>query len=288
MTPRAALVLVLAALPWTACMAQPQGVVAEEAPRTAFKVCQDPNNLPFSNVKGEGFEDRIAQLFARDLGLPLKYYFFPNRLAFIRNTLRYKLPDEDYPCDVVIGVPSDFDQVSATRPYYRSTYVLVAARGKGLDGLKTSDDLLKLPEDKLQALRIGVYDRSPGSLWLARHGLVDRGVPYRIMSPDPNEYPGQIIERDLAQGKIDAAIVWGPIGGYFARRVRSPELFIVPMKSEPGVPFEYSMAMGVRYGEPKWKQQVEGLIARHRDEILAILRDYGVPLVALPAATADK
>lgn len=286
MTARAVLVLAFAVLAGTTG-AQAQAV-ADGAPRTAFKVCQDPNNLPFSNTKGEGFENRIAELFARDLGVPLQYYSFPNRLAFIRNTLRYKLPDEDYPCDVVLGVPADFDQVSATRPYYRSTYVLVVPRGKGLDTLKNSDDLLALPPDKLRALRIGVYDRSPGSLWLARHGLVDRGVPYRIMSPDPDEYPGQIIERDLARGSIDAAIVWGPIGGYFARRVRSPELLVVPMKSEPGVPFEFSMAMGVRYGEPKWKQQVEGLIAKHRTEITAILRDYGVPLVAEPTPTAGK
>jgi mxaJ protein len=287
MTPRRWGLLALAALAW-ACGAALAQAVPDEPPRTAFKVCQDPNNLPFSNLKGEGFENKIAELLARDMGLPVTYYSFPNRLAFIRNTLRYKLPDAAYPCDVVIGVPADFDQVAATKPYYRSTYALVFAKGKGLDGARNSDDLLALPPEKLRALRIGVYDRSPASMWLARHDLVDRGVPYAMMSPDPDQYPGQIIERDLAQGKIDAAIVWGPIAGFFAKRVRSPELLVVPMKSEPGIPFEYAMAMGVRYGEPKWKQQVEGLVAKHRDEILAILRDYGVPLVADPAATAGK
>lgn len=256
----------------------------EEPARRALRVCQDPNNLPFSNLKGEGFENRIAELFARDLGLPLAYYSFPNRLAFIRNTLRYRLPEQDYRCDVVLGVPADFGQVAVTRPYYRSTYALVFAKGQGLDAVKTSDDLLALPPERLRTLRIGVFDRSPGSLWLARHGLVDRGVPYAIMSPDPDQYPGQIIERDLAQGRIDAAIVWGPIAGYFARRVRTPELQVAPMKSEPGLPFDYAIAMGVRHGEPQWKQQVEGLLARHREEILAILREYGVPLVAEPVA----
>jgi hypothetical protein len=108
-------------------------------PRKALRVCQDPNNLPFSNLKGEGYENRIAELFARDLKLPVKYYSFPQRLAFIRNTLRYKLPGEDYPCDVVMGVPAGFDQVSATKPYYRSTYALVYARGRSLDGVKTSE-----------------------------------------------------------------------------------------------------------------------------------------------------
>jgi quinoprotein dehydrogenase-associated probable ABC transporter substrate-binding protein len=283
---RAAAVAVVA----LAALASPGGAARaqDEPARTAFKVCQDPNNLPFSNLKAEGFENRIAEVFARDLGLPLAYYSFPARLAFIRNTLRYKLPDEPYPCDIVLGVPADFDQVSATRPYYRSTYVLVVPKGKGLDGLRSSDDLLALPPEQLRTLRIGVYDRSPGSQWLAHHGLVDRGVPYAIMSPDPDQYPGQIIERDLAQGRIDAAIVWGPIGGYFARRVASPQLLVVPMKSEPGVPFEYSIAMGVRYGEPEWKKQVEGLIAKHREEILAILRDYGVPLVAAPVTAEGK
>ena len=277
-----ALALAIAALACAAGAAQAQAV-PDDSPRKTFKVCQDPNNLPFSNLQGEGFENRIAELFARELGLPLAYYSFPNRLAFIRNTLRYRLPGEDYRCDVVLGVPAEFDQVAATRPYYRSTYALVFPRGKGLDGLRNSDDLLALPPDKLRALRIGVYDRSPASLWLARHDLVDRGVPYPIMSPDPDQYPGQLIERDLAQGKIDAAIVWGPIAGYFARRVRSPELALVPMKSEPGLPFEFSIAMGVRYGEPNWKQQVEGLLAKNQAQILAILRDYGVPLVAEPA-----
>ena len=275
------------ALAWAAAAACAQPA-PEDVPRTALKVCQDPNNLPYSNLQGEGFENRIAELFARDLGLPVVYYSFPNRLAFIRNTLRYKLPDQDYPCDLVMDVPAGFDQVSATRPYFTSSYALVFPKGKGLDHVRTSDDLLALPAEKLRTLRIGLYDRSPGSQWLARHDLVDRGVPYSIMQPDPEQYPGQIIERDLASGKIDAAIVWGPIAGFFARRVRSPQLQLASMRSEPGLPFDYSIAMGVRYGEPKWKQLVEGLLAKHHDEILAILREFGVPLVAAPAATAAK
>lgn len=286
MTARGLAALLFAGLAWPAGTAHAQP--AEPPARTALKVCQDPNNLPFSNLKGEGFENRIAELFARDLGLPLAYFSFPNRLAFIRNTLRYRLPGEDYRCDVVLGVPAEFDQVAVTKPYYRSTYALVYAKGQGLDGVRTSDDLLALPPEKLRTLRIGVYDRSPASRWLALHGLVDRGVPYPIMSPDPDQYPGQLIERDLAQGRIDAAIVWGPIAGYFARRIRSPELALAPMKSEPGLPFDYAIAMGVRHGEPKWREQVEGLLARHREEILAILREYGVPLVPEPASTAGR
>ncbi|HEX6362209.1 MAG TPA: substrate-binding domain-containing protein [Albitalea sp.] len=261
---------------------------AEDAPpaRQALRVCQDPNNLPFSDTKGQGFENKLAELFARELGLPVTYYSFPQRMAFIRNTLRYKLPGEDYRCDIVMGVPAGFDQVSATKPYYRSTYVLVVPQGKGLDGVRDSKDLLALPPEKLKALRIGLYDRSPASEWMARHDLVDQAVVYKMLNADPDQYPGEIIERDLAAGRIDAAIVWGPIGGFYAKRVKSPELKAVPMVAEPGLRFDYAMAMGVRYGEPQWKQQVEALIDKRRAEIHAILRDYGVPLVEEPPASA--
>ena len=244
-----------------------------------LRVCADPNNLPFSNARGEGFENRIAELFAKKLGLPVQSYSFPQRMNFIRNTLRYKLPGEDYRCDIVMGVPAGFDQVSATKPYYRSTYALVFAKGHGMDAVKSADDFLKLDAQQLARLRIGIYDRTPASQWLAKHELVDRAVPYPIMNPDPDQYPGEILEKDLAAGKIDAAIVWGPIAGYFAKRVRSPELVVVPLASEPGVRFDYPMAMGVRYGERAWKDQIEALIDKHRGEITAILRDYGVPLL---------
>jgi mxaJ protein len=252
--------------------------------RKALKVCQDPNNLPFSNTSGEGFENKIAELFGKDLGLPVSYYGFPNRMNFIRNTLRYKLPTDDYPCDIVMGVPAGFDQVSVTKPYYTSTYALVYPKGTGLDAVRSSDDLLALPRDKLATLRIGLYDRSPASQWLARHDLVDRGVPYPMMNADPAQYPGQLIEHDLEQGRIDVAIVWGPIAGFFARRVHTPELVVVPMKSEPGLAFDFAMAMGVRYGEPDWKRQVEALLVKHHSEIQAILRGYGVPLLDTAAS----
>lgn len=262
-------------------------VAQDAAPaRQAFRVCQDPNNLPFSNTRSEGIENRIAELFARDLKLPVAYFSFPQRMAFIRNTLRYKLPGEDYRCDIVMGVPAGFDQVSATKPYYRSTYAMVLPAGRGLDGVNSSADFLALDPAQLRKLKIGLYDRSPASEWLARHNLVDQGVPYAMLNPDPEQYPGEIIERDLAQGKIDVAIVWGPIAGYFARRIEHPKMRVVAMASEPGVKFDYQMAMGVRYGEREWKQQIEALIVQHRDDIQAILREYGVPLLDLEPAAA--
>lgn len=267
---------------WIAALALLAGAAGAEeqsAPRKALRVCQDPNNLPFSNTRGEGIENRIAEVFGKALGMPVSYYSFPQRLAFIRNTLRYKLPGEDYPCDIVMGVPVGFDQVSVTKPYYRSTYALVFPQGKGLDQVQSVADFLKLDRARLDTLRIGIYDRSPASDWLSKHGLVDRGIPYKIMNADPDQYPGEIIEKDLASGQLDVAIVWGPIAGYFAKRVKSPALTVVPMKSEPGVKFDYQMAMGVRYGEREWKQQVEALIESRQAEIQAILREFGVPLV---------
>ena len=249
------------------------------AKREALRVCQDPNNLPFSNVDGEGIENKLAELFGRALGLPVTYYSFPQRLAFIRNTLRYKLPGEDYPCDIVMGIPVGYDQVSVTKPYYRSTYALVFPQGKGMDQVKSADDFLKLDAATLAKLRIGVYDRSPASDWLSRHNLLEQGVPYQIMNADPKQYPGEIIEKDLAAGKLDVAIVWGPIAGYFAKRVKAPTLTVVPLKSEPGVNLAFQMAMGVRYGEREWKQQIEGLLESQRPGIEAILREYAVPVV---------
>jgi len=266
--------LALAAAAWNAAAQQ-----EAPPPRTALRVCQDPNNLPFSNTKGEGIENRIAEVFGKSMGLPVVYYSFPQRLAFIRNTLRFKLPGQDYPCDIVMGVPAGYDQVSVTKPYYHSTYALVFPQGKGLDGVKSGEDFLKLDPAVLAKLRIGLYDASPASAWLNKHNLVDRGVPYKIMNADPAQYPGQIIENDLASGKLDAAIVWGPIAGYYARRVKSPALTVVPLKSERGVQFDYQMAMGVRYGEREWKQQVESLIEANRAQIQAILAEFAVPQV---------
>lgn len=256
---------------------------AQDAPRQALKVCQDPNNLPFSNERGEGIENRIAEVFGKALGLPVTYYAFPQRMNFIRNTLRYKLPGQDYPCDVVLGVPAGFEQVSATKPYYRSTYALVYASGGALDGVTSGQQFLALDRERLGKLRIGLYDRSPASAWLAKHGLVDSGVPYPILSPDPDNYPGQMLERDLAGGKLDAAIVWGPIAGFVAQRVKTPKLVVVPLASEPGVKFDYAIAMGVRYGEPEWKRQIEQLIDGHQGEIRQILQSYGVPLLETDA-----
>ena len=244
-----------------------------------LRVCQDPNNLPFSNTKGEGIENKLAELFAKKLGWKLDYFSFPQRMGFIRNTIKFKLPGTNYRCDIIMGVPSGFDQVATTKPYYRSTYALVFPKGKGLDNVKSKQDFLQLDPKQLKKLKIGLYDRSPASQWLSRRGLLELAVPYRMMNADPNQYPGEIIEKDLAAGKIDVAIVWGPLGGYFAKKIKEPELSIVPLTSEPGVNFQYEMAMGVRFGENEWKAQVDKFLDQSKPEINAILREFYVPLL---------
>jgi mxaJ protein len=249
---------------------------ADEA-RTAFRPCIDPNNMPFSNEQGEGFENRIANLFATQLGLPVQSYASPQRMNFVRNTLRYRLPGSDFRCDILMGVPVGYDQTWTTAAYYRSTYVLVFPKGKGLDEVKSGADLFTVFAAGKKKPVIGIYDRSPASIWLVKHGWEEQARPYRMMSADPEQYPGEIISKDLEQGAIDAAIVWGPIGGYFAKRLGS--LAVVPLRSEPGVKFDYEMAMGVRYGEREWKSVVEKLIADNRPAVTAILREYSVPLI---------
>ena len=244
-----------------------------------LRVCQDPNNLPFSNTNGEGIENKLAELFAKKLGWKLDYFSFPQRMGFIRNTIKFKLPGTNYRCDIIMGVPSGFDQVATTKPYYRSTYALVFPKGKGLDNVKSKQDFLQLDPKQLKKLKIGLYDRSPASQWLSRRGLLELAVPYRMMNADPNQYPGEIIEKDLAAGKIDVAIVWGPLGGYFAKKIKEPELSIVPLTSEPGVNFQYEMAMGVRFGENEWKAQVDKFLDQSKPEIDAILREFYVPLL---------
>jgi len=265
----------------TFLLAMALGVPAARADdaRTAFRPCIDPSNLPFANTKGEGFENQIADLFAKKLDLPVQSYALPQRMNFIRNTLRYKLPGEEFRCDIVMSVPAGYDQAWATVPYYRSTYALVYPKGKGLDQVKTGTDLFDLPPERRSKLIIGIHDRSPASTWLVKHGFEAQAKPYPMLSPDPDQYPGELIEKDLALGKIDAAIVWGPIAGYYARRVRNVELVVVPLKSEPGVKFDYEMAMGVRYGEREWKETIDRLIVENRPAITVILRDFRVPLL---------
>jgi quinoprotein dehydrogenase-associated probable ABC transporter substrate-binding protein len=246
----------------------------------ALRVCQDPANLPFSNEAGEGYTNRIAQVIGRQMGIAVEYFSFPQRLGYFRNTLKFKVPgDSYYRCDVDLNVPVDNGEISATKPYYRSSWVLVYVNGRGLDGVKTEEDLARVKPEVMEHVRIGVGDRSPGSQWLLRHDMLKNGVPMQMMRADPSYYPGEVIEKDLANGKFDAAIVWGPVAGYYVSRVSAPAMTIVPLKSMPGVPMQYAFGFGVRFGEPKWKARLQAALDASKDEITAILKEYHVPLV---------
>jgi quinoprotein dehydrogenase-associated probable ABC transporter substrate-binding protein len=249
-------------------------------PPRALKVCDDPNNLPFSNDKGEGFENKIAEVLARRLDLPLEYFHYPLRINVVRNTIRYKLPNQsEYRCDLLSGVPSDFGAVATTRPYFRSTYVLVYRKDGKLDGVSSAEDLLGLDAARLKTLKIGVYERTPAVAWLLKHKLIDQAVHYRLLNADPGHYPGKIIEEGLVPGKLDAVVVWGPIGGYFARPAKNAGLVVVPLKSEPGVRFDFGVSMGVRHGEKAWRDKLQQTLDESREDIDRILREYAVPRV---------
>ena len=254
------------------------GVFADES--SAFRVCADPNNLPLSSRNQDGLENKIAELWARELGLPLEYTWFPQRRGFIRNTL--KALDESgrgYKCDFVMGVAAGFDQLLTTDPYYRSTYALVYAKGGDLDDVTSGKDLINMDPEIRNRLRIGAFTPTPGAKWLARHGMTEQMVAFVAMSGDPAAYPGEIIENELASGNLDAAIVWGPIAGFFARRAEGVEMAVIPLASEPGIQFEFAISAGVRYGDGERKRILEELIRSTAAPMQEILNAYNVPLL---------
>ena len=255
-------------------------------PAGVLKVCADPSNLPLSNSKGEGYENKIAQALANDLNKRVEYTFFPQRIGFIRNTLRAKDEEShEYKCDLIVGVPKDYELTATTLPYMHSTYALIFAARSDLNGLHSADELLKLPLEKRNSLRIGVFTKSPGSDWLLKNGLVDRAVSYSHQSGDPDESPAKTIERDLAAGKIDAAILWGPMASMLVANrakvagAKESKWLSVPFEPEPTIRFDYEISMGIRNGEKEWKETLDAWIVGHRPEIEAILMSYKVPLV---------
>jgi quinoprotein dehydrogenase-associated probable ABC transporter substrate-binding protein len=260
----------LLALLATACAAKGHA----DAPQRELRVCADPNNLPFSNQRGEGFENRLADLIARDLHATVRYTWWPQRRGFIRNTLKAGA------CDVVLGVPSSFEMALATRPYYRSTYVFVYRQDRGLR-LRSFDDPI------LRKLRIGVQMigddgyNSPPAHALANRGMIDNVVGYTVYGDysQPNP-PARIVEA-VAAGEVDVAVVWGPLAGYFAPRQRVP-LAVVPVAPQidmPFLPFVFDIAMGTRRGDAKLHAELDDILERRRPEIDALLDRYGVPRV---------
>jgi quinoprotein dehydrogenase-associated probable ABC transporter substrate-binding protein len=258
--------------------------VAADQPDSVLRVCADPDNLPLSNQRGEGYENKIAEALASDLGRRIEYTFFPQRMGFVRNTLRQRdEATQQFKCDVIIGVPKGYELTATTRPYMRSTYALLFADPARQGSVRTADDLLRLPPEKLKALRFGVFSRSPGSDWLLRHGLIEQAVAYAPQSGDVHENPANIIERDLNEGKIDVAILWGPMAAYLVQRhAASPqhaEWRAVPFLPDPQIRFDYEIAMGVRFGEKQWQGVLDNWIDTHQARIDEILTSYRVPLL---------
>ena len=239
-----------------------------------LRVCADPNNLPFSNRRGEGLENRLAELIARDLGARVRYTWWAQRRGFFRSTLNAGL------CDLVPGMPASLEMAWATRPYYRSTHVFVSRRDRNL-GIRSFDD------PKLRTLRIGVqligddYTNTPPAHALARRGITSNLVGYRVQGDYAEPNPPAAIVDAVARGEVDVAVVWGPLAGYFATRQRVP-LVVVPVEPKidvPFLPFVFDIAMGVRRGDTAFRASVESVLVRRRPEIDRLLAEYGVPRV---------
>ena len=246
---------------------------------TSLRVCADPNNLPFSNEKGEGFENRIAERLAHDLGLPLRYTWKPQRRGFVRTTLNSGV------CHLIMGVPSSYEMVRTSRPYYKSTYVFVYRRDRGYH-------ITSLADSALRRLKIGIhvigddYNNTPPAQALAARGIIDNVKGYTIYGdysrPNP---PARLIDA-VAKGEVDVAIVWGPLAGYFAPRASVP-LAIVPVPASSDISGEkwtFAISMGVRHRDAGLAQLLDQLLDQEQPSIDSILSDYGMPRVDTDAA----
>ena len=239
---------------------------AEAVDHSSLRVCADPSNLPFSNQAGEGFENKIAELLAGELGVPVRYTWFPQATGFVRNTLMARK------CDLVVGISLGFELLQNTNPYYRSSYALVYRSDRGTS-------ISSLQDPSLKDMRIGVIAGTPPATLLARYGLMGRVRPYQLVADTRFNQPGKQMVEDISAGAVDIGILWGPIAGYYAKRQKTP-LSVVPLTSRPGeTKLDYRITMGIRFNEPDWKHRINGLIEEKQDAINAILLDYGVPLL---------
>lgn len=240
--------------------------MAAEDP-TLFRVCAPKDNLPFSNEQGEGFENKIAEVLAQELGKKLQFFFWYDRQGFYRNSL------SAHRCDVVMGTASDADMTRNSKPYYRSGYVFVYKKSSGLN-IKDWDS----PD--LHKVKIGVVGETPPTRPLADKGLLDNSRPYRLQR-DLNLPPSFLID-DLIKGDIDVAIVWGPIGGYFAKK-SGADLVVVPTpeyaQNNPHGKEYWNISVGVRKKDKDRIALINQALERRKDDINKILDDYGIPHV---------
>jgi quinoprotein dehydrogenase-associated probable ABC transporter substrate-binding protein len=232
-----------------------------------LRVCADPRNLPFSNDKGEGFENKLGELFAEKLQKKLDYMYFPQAVGFVRMTLGA------HRCDVIMGFPQGDDLAQGTNPYYRTAYALVARQGGGLDEVAT------LGDERLKGKHIGIVAGTPPATNMTVNGLMANAKPYPLMVDTRIDSSAAAMIDDLTSGKIDAAILWGPLAGFYARKA-NPPLHVTPLvKETTGPRLAYRIGMGVRPADQNWKRQLNRLIQENQPAINRILLDFGVPLL---------
>ena len=232
-----------------------------------LRVCADPRNMPFSSEKGEGFENKIAELFAEKLQKKLDYAFFPQATGFVRVTLGA------HRCDVIMGFPQGNDLVQGTNPYYRTTYALVSKPGSGLEDVTTLED------ERLKGKHIGIIAGTPPATYMAVNGLMADAKPYPLMIDTRVDSSAEAMINDLTSGAIDAGILWGPMAGFYAKK-STPPLHVTPLlKEKTGPRLVYRIGMGVRPADQNWKRELNRLIQENQPTINKILLDYGVPLL---------
>jgi quinoprotein dehydrogenase-associated probable ABC transporter substrate-binding protein len=246
-----------------------------------LRVCADPRNLPFSNEKGEGFENKLAEFFATKLQKKIDYMYFPQATGFVRMTLGA------HRCDVIMGFPQGDDLVQGTNPYYRTAYALVSKPNSGLDDVTTLEDA------RLKGKHIGIVAGTPPATNMAVNGLMTSAKPYPLMIDTRVDSSAEAMINDLNKGDIDAAILWGPMAGFYAKKA-NPPLHVTPLvKEKTGPQLVYRIGMGVRRADQNWKRLLNRLIQENQGEINKILSDYGLPLLdennqPITAETATK
>jgi mxaJ protein len=275
---RLALVLAVAWFGVASAIFPREGNADASASKNVLRVCGDPNNLPFSNEKLEGIENKIAAVLAKDLGWEVEYVWWPHQRGLVRRVLNTER------CDVLVGIPKGYDLVRWTKPYYRTGYV-IAYRKDRVGG----EDIRSLDDPRLRTLAVGVQVNTPPHVALGQRGIVGANVvPYQLMfdsNAHPEDYPGKQVE-DLIAGRIDVALVWGPIAGYFQKKKGASSIELVPIEdsSDQSQGFSFEISMGVRKADTKLKTRLEEALDRRRDEIRTILEDFGVPLLPLTAS----
>jgi quinoprotein dehydrogenase-associated probable ABC transporter substrate-binding protein len=232
-----------------------------------FRVCADPRNLPFSNEAGEGFENKLAEFFAKKLDKKVAYAWYPGATGFVRNTLNA------HKCDVIMGFPQGNDFAQVTNPYYRTSYALVYKPGNGLDGVDSLDDPI------LKTKRIGIVAGTPPASYMAKKGLFAKAKSYPLTIDTRVDSTSQAMTKDIESGEIDVGILWGPIAGYDAKTA-NPKLAIALLTKEQGGPrLAYRIGMGVRASDQEFKRLLNRMVQENQHEIDAILLSYGVPLL---------